>query len=167
MAVRENFTDEEWGLVIQAPLVAGFAVTAADPSGLIGAFQESAAVARAMTAAKADAAAGSLLAEAVNAFDTSEARGIARDGVRELVKGRKPAEACEAAIVRLREISGIVRSNAPAEADAFNAWLLGIADSVAQAAKEGGFLGFGGEAVSDTEHKALADIDTALTGAIT
>jgi len=166
MSSKDNFSDEEWGLVIQAPLVAGFAVTAADPGGLIGAFQESAAVAKAMTNAKQSAAEGSLLAEAVSAFETSEARGIARQGVRELTKGNTPAEACDAAIVRLREISGLVRTKTPDESDAFNNWLAGIAESVAEAAKEGGFMGFGGEPVSDAEHKALADINTALTGAV-
>jgi hypothetical protein len=165
MSARESFTDEEWHLVIQAPLVAGFAVTAADPGGLIGAFQESAAIAKIMAATKKDSAEGSLLAETVGAYETSEARGIARDAVRELVKGHKPAEACDAAVVRLREIAGVVRTRTPAEAEAFNGWLMGIADSVAEAAKEGGFLGFGGEPVSDAERKALADIAAALTGA--
>ena len=48
------------------------------------------------------------------------------------------------------------------DAPAFKLWLRGISQRVAEAAKEGGFLGFGGVQVSDAEQKALADISQAL-----
>jgi len=41
-------------------------------------------------------------------------------------------------------------------------WLYGIADKVANAAKEGGFLGFGGTRVSEDEQAFLTDLRTAL-----
>jgi hypothetical protein len=40
--------------------------------------------------------------------------------------------------------------------------LNGLASKVAEASKEGGFLGFGGVQVSDAEKAALAEISSAL-----
>ena len=36
MADKTNFTKEEWTLLLESPMIAGMAVTAADPSGLWG-----------------------------------------------------------------------------------------------------------------------------------
>jgi hypothetical protein len=36
MADKSNFTKEEWALLLQSPMIAGMAITAADPSGLWG-----------------------------------------------------------------------------------------------------------------------------------
>ncbi|MFD0978513.1 hypothetical protein [Tropicimonas aquimaris] len=162
MSYRELFAEAEWSGVVQGPMLAGFAVTAADPNGLIGAVQESAAMANAFKAGSEAAAAGSLIAEVAAAYETSEGRSLALAGPRELAKGRKPAEACAAAIARLAETAASLRETAPAEAPAFCDWLRDIAANVAEATSEGGFLGFGGEKVSEAERKTLADIDTAL-----
>jgi len=51
---------------------------------------------------------------------------------------------------------------APDEAAAFTAWLQEIAQKAAEAGKEGGFLGFGGVAVSETEKATLSEISAAL-----
>ena len=40
MATKANFTSEEWGKLLASPLVAGMAITAADPSGLWGLLKE-------------------------------------------------------------------------------------------------------------------------------
>ena len=53
-------------------------------------------------------------------------------------------------------------SKAPSEAKAFKDWLNQIANLVAEAGVEGGFLGFGGVKVSDAERATLAEISTAL-----
>ena len=48
MAVRDAFTAEEWARVVAAPMLAGIAVTAAEPGGIWGAVKESVAVAGAV-----------------------------------------------------------------------------------------------------------------------
>ena len=48
-------------------------------------------------------------------------------------------------------------------APAFKAWLEDMARRVAEASKEGGFLGFGGVQVSDAERATLAELSAALT----
>ncbi|HYO84026.1 MAG TPA: hypothetical protein VES20_21665 [Bryobacteraceae bacterium] len=50
----------------------------------------------------------------------------------------------------------------PEEASAVGQWLYGIAEKVANAAKEGGFLGFGGTQVSEDERVFLSELRTAL-----
>ena len=42
------------------------------------------------------------------------------------------------------------------------AWLRQVSHNVAEASKEGGFLGFGGVTVSDAEKATLGEIDAAL-----
>lgn len=160
MSHKDAFTPEEWTDVTLAPMLASFAVTAADPSGLVGVIRESSATGWAMKAAKEPA--GTLMAEIVAAYEDPEGRGAIRGALRELVRGKKPAEATAAAIARLHEAARHVDAKTPAEADAFKAWISATAQTVAEAGKEGGFLGFGGEKVSAAERKTLADIDTAL-----
>jgi len=41
MADKTNFTTEEWTLLLKSPMIAGMAITAADPSGLWGLLKES------------------------------------------------------------------------------------------------------------------------------
>ena len=85
-----------------------------------------------------------------------------QDGVKELFKGKKPGEASQAAVARLGEVAEVVSQKAPGEAAAFKAWLREIAQKVAESGTEGGFLGFGGEKVSEEEKQTLADIDRVL-----
>lgn len=49
MADESSFTKEEWSLLLQSPMIAGMAITAADPSGLWGLLKESFASGSALT----------------------------------------------------------------------------------------------------------------------
>ena len=82
MAAKTDFTPDEWKLLLQSPLVAGIAVSAADPSGLIGMMKESMASARALLAAASDPNADALVKAVAADFETSEGRG-ARPGRRQ------------------------------------------------------------------------------------
>ena len=66
------------------------------------------------------------------------------------------------ALNELRSVSELLKAKAPDEAAAFNAWLQEVAQKAAEAGKEGGFLGFGGVAVSETEKATLSEISAAL-----
>jgi len=82
------------------------------------------------------------------------------------VKGRlhgaKREEIKQRAIDALRSAAAVVEQKAPSDAASYKAWLTRIANNVAEAAKEGGFLGFGGVDVSDAEKATLAEIAAAL-----
>jgi len=62
----------------------------------------------------------------------------------------------------MRHAASIVDAKAPLDAQAYKDWLLHVSEKVAEASKEGGFLGFGGVAVSDAEKATLAEMRTAL-----
>ena len=57
------------------------------------------------------------------------------------------------------------RKASPAEAEAYRAMLVGVAEKAAAASKEGGFLGFGGVRVSDKEQAFIAEVRRALDAA--
>jgi hypothetical protein len=162
VSAKVHFADSEWDSVVQAPTLAAVAVTAADVGGLWAAVKEGAGLARSLAEAKQSTAPGSLLQEICATLETSDGRRIAQDGVKELLRGKHPAEAAEAAVARVGEIASLVAAKAPAESPAFNDFLRATAQRVAEAAKEGTFLGFGGEKVSEAEKKTLADLDHVL-----
>ena len=89
---------------------------------------------------------------------------MARDGLKEKLKGSKAPEIKAKSVEALRQAAVLLDAKAPGEAAAVKAWLRQISQNVADASTEGGFLGFGGVAVSDAEKATLAEIDAALKG---
>lgn len=162
MSVKDKFTEKEWEDVVQSPMLAGLAVTAADPGGLWSTIKESSAVARSMLEAKSTLDEDSLPVIISASFEDSDGRRVTQEHIKALFKGKKPAEMTDIAVTRLREISALVESKAPGEAGAYREFVRATAQKVAETGKEGGFMGFGGEKVSDAERKTLADIDKAL-----
>ncbi len=55
MADKSSFTPEEWKVVVSSPMLAGLAVTLAEPSGLWGMLKESMAGARALLTTRSSA----------------------------------------------------------------------------------------------------------------
>lgn len=159
MALEESFTPEEWARVVAAPMLAGIAVTAAEPGGLWSVVRESVAVAGAVREATAGAP---LVAEIAGAYETAAGRDRARGVLKEQAAGRKPAAIVEAAIAELAAVSALVAAKAPAAAPGFRDWLKAVAVRVAEAGTEGGFLGFGGERVSAAEKATLERLAAAL-----
>src|SRR5580704_8778919 len=92
MAGKSDFTPAEWTTLLESVMMAGIAVTAADPSGLWGTLKESMASARVVLGAKHDASATELIKNVAGEFDTSEGRATARDGLRTQLSGKRPAE---------------------------------------------------------------------------
>ena len=153
MTTKADFTDDEWTRLERAPLVAGMAISLADPGGPIEAAKESlAAVKTILETAKTGEGDGEL----VNAVAKDvEAKAKQRENP---LKGFKPrgGMAGEEILDELRAVNQIVTEKAtPEEAEAFRKWLLDAAQRTADAAKEGGFLGFNAVRVSEGEQKML------------
>lgn len=162
MAGKADFTAEEWSAILSSPLLAGLAVSLAEPSGLWGLLQESMASGRALLEAGTDPNSSALVRAIFADIETSEGRTTARDALKVELNGKSPAEVKEKAIAGLKQAASAVDAKAPSEAAAFKAWLNHIAERVAEAASEGGFLGFGVIRVSDAEKATLAEIASAL-----
>jgi hypothetical protein len=162
MASKASFTPEEWDQIRGSVMMAAIAVTAAEPSGLWGVVQESLASGSALAQAKTDPGSNELIKAVVGDYETAEGRSAARDSLKTKFAGSKPADVRARAIEALRQVSALVETKAPEDAPAFKAWLRQISQRVAEAAKEGGFLGFGGVPVSEAEKATLAEISAAL-----
>jgi len=163
MASKTSFGAEEWSRVVASPMVASTAITAADPSGLWGLLQEGMAGGWALLKAKQDTTTNALVKAVVDDFASGDARTVARDRVQALVKdAAQPADLTRRAVDELRSVASLLDAKAPDDSEAFKNWLQEIAQKAAEAAKEGGFLVFGGVAVSDAEKATLAQISTAL-----
>src|SRR6516165_4319201 len=159
---KSSFTPDEWKLLLESVMAASIAITAAEPSGLWGLLKEGFAGGSELAKAKMDPGTDALIKAVVNDFGTTEGRSITRDGLKEKLKASKPAEIKDKCIETLRQAGALVDTKAPGDAAAFKNWLRQISQHVAEAAKEGGFLGFGGVRVSDAEKATLTEISSAL-----
>lgn len=159
MTTKSDFTDEEWARVVRAPFVAGLAISLADPGGPIEAAKESMAI---MKSATNPPSREQLLAEVA-----LEIQALTQQHHNPL-KGFKPTKeepAGEQVIAELRSVEELVTAKAtPEEATAYGAWLMHSAQAAAEAAKEGGFMGFGAELVSDRETAMLDRVREAVAG---
>src|SRR5262245_56912665 len=162
MANKTSFTPEEWSQIASSVMVSGMAVTASDPSGLFGLMREGMAGGWAMLEARQDPQANELVKAVSNDFATPETREASRNRLQNEFKVKDIAEIKPKALEELRAVATLLDTKAPADAAAFKGWLRDIGLKTAQAANEGGFLGFGGVPVSEAEKATLADIATAL-----
>lgn len=166
MVTKSDFTPEQWDRIRRAPLLVGLAISASEPSGLIGTLQEGMASAQALADAKAAGNVDALISAVVDDLLTAKGRTAAREGVRELIQGAELAEFKRLALEELRGVTDILNAVSPDATMPYRDWLNQIARLVAEAASEGGFLGFGGETVSENERATLAEISAALRQAL-
>ena len=79
MATKQNFKPEEWTKILESTMLAGMAVTAAEPSGLWGALKEAFASSSALAAAKRNAGSNELVKAVVADFETKEGRAAVKE----------------------------------------------------------------------------------------
>ena len=159
MTSKTDFTDEEWVRLKRSPFVAGMAISLADPGGPIEALKETSATLKTVRGAESGAR-GELVAALAREV-------VAEAGQRKSpLGGFKPSKGANAGVEildELREVNRIVSEKAsPDDAAAVREWLLEAAQEAANAAKEGGFMGFHAERVSDGEQRMLASLEEAL-----
>jgi hypothetical protein len=157
MTTKSDFTEEEWIRVRRAPFVAGMAISLADPGGPIELAKESAA---SLKSATNPPTREQLLAEiALDVQAMTQQR-------QNPLSGFKPTNAATAGqqiLDELQAVSAIVSSKATAdEIPAFKQWLLTTAQAAADAAKEGGFMGFHAIQVSQGEDAMLDQVRSAI-----
>lgn len=162
MASKSDFTTDEWNMLLASPMFAGMAVTLAEPSGLIGMLQEGWASARSILDPKTNPSAGSLAKSISDDLATSDGRTTAQSILKSRLTAKTAGELKAQVISTLQEIADLIDRKAGAEATSMKTWLSHTAQSVAEASKEGGFLGFGGVSVSEAEKATLEDISKAL-----
>lgn len=157
MTAQAEFTEEEWARVRRAPMVAGMAITLADPGGPIEVFKETSAVLKVVT--EADGQGRDDLVGKV----AREVRELARNRTNPLGDFKpQAATAREQILEELSQVRAIVAAKVPGEEAPFSAWLMECARRAAEAAKEGGFMGFHAVRVSEGEQQMLDQLASAL-----
>jgi len=159
VTAKSDFTEEEWARIVRAPFVAGLSISLADPGGPIEAAKESMAM---MKSATNPPSREQLLAEvALDIQAMVQQRHNPVSGYRPTA-GQQPGDQV---LEELRVVQGIVTAKAtPEEARAFGQWLVTAAQAAATAAKEGGFMGFGAQLVSEREQNMLDRVRDAVSG---
>jgi hypothetical protein len=148
MTRKSAFNAEEWSVVTEGPALAALRVIAADRGGTL---RESLSLARAYAEAR-QRGGSELLEELVSSPpQIDQSRMQNREAL--------PTEAMR----RLREALRLVDAKAtPEETAEYRRFVYGVADTVAHAHREGGFLGIGGKDVSPEEQAVLDEIEAAL-----
>ena len=157
MTSKADYTDEEWTRLRRAPFVAGLAISMADPGGPIEMAKETMATLRAATTPPSQAE----LLVAVSQ-DIASMMNQKQNPLKDF-KPDSAALAGKMVLDELKAVNQIATAKAtPEEADAYRRWLLTVAQAAADAAKEGGFMGFGAELVSQGEQRMLGELRMTL-----
>jgi len=139
MTTSADFTPEEWELILEGPTGAGTIVITAQRGGT---FRETFSMAKAYTEARQQHGESELLDELVS---TKPKMDRTRHG--------SGAELKEHALGELRDAVALLQQNAtPDEVEDYRRFVLGLAERVAAAHREGD------EAVSDAERAAIDEI---------
>jgi hypothetical protein len=160
MTTKEDFSAEEWARLERAPIVAGMAISLADPGGPIEAVKESMAALKTVIEAAQSGGHGELVDSVA---DSVAAKAKQRENPLGDFKPRG-AMAGEEILDELRAVNRLLTEKAtPEEAAGFREWLMTAAKRAAEAAKEGGFLGFHAERVSAGEQQMLDKLGEVLS----
>jgi hypothetical protein len=159
VTTKSDFTEDEWSRIVRAPFVAGMAITLADPGGPIEATKETMATLKSATNPPSRE---QLLAEvALEIQAMTQQKRSPLGGYRPTADG---AHWGEQVLEELRAVRALVAAKAePDEAAAFGRWLVAAAQAAADAAKEGGFMGFGAQQVSEREAAMLDQVRAAVS----
>jgi hypothetical protein len=148
MTGKSDFTEEEWKTILEAPPSAGLLVIASDRGGSV---RESFSMAKAYTEARKEHGDSQLLDELVNAKPEMDH-----------TRYHSPAELKEGTLKHITDAVELLKAKAtPEELEEYKKFIVGLANRVAEARKEG-FLGLSGERVSGDETAAIQEIEAAL-----
>jgi len=158
MTAKKDFTAEEWVQLLKAPTAAGLYIMMADPNFVVGTMKEAITISSEII--KREKAQNSELLSAMLAdFHDKDMAKQARIDFekKDLEVMRQAARDALQQAVKLLETKAT-----PEESAEIRQWLYELAQKTAEAATEGGFLGFGGTRVSEKEKQALAELKEML-----
>ena len=154
MTAKIDFTTEEWTQLLQAPSAAGLHIILADPSFVVGSLKEAFAISSSILQKSKDSN-SELLAAILADFQQKENLKKAQLKIEKKDIGTIKETVSDA----LKRAVQILDQKATRdESEEIKSWLYDTSVKVANAANEGGFLGFGGTRVSENETVALQEI---------
>ena len=160
MAKKADFTSDEWQRILSLPQVASLYLTLASPSNPVGLAQEMIASTKGIVDALKSSSGNELIdAVAADIREKAEKRERMEPPIR---AGNDLNEMKAQCLQACRDVAALLSQKAPADAQAYKQWAYQAAQNSANAAKEGGVFGIGGERVSEAESAALKEIASAL-----
>jgi hypothetical protein len=148
VTAKADFNAEEWETLLEAPPSAGLLVIVSDRGGSV---KETFSMAKAYSEAREQHGSSELLDDIVSA--KPEADRTKHGSVEEL------KESC---LQNLRDAIAVLNAKAEAsEVEEYRQFVLGLAEKVANARREG-FMGLSGDRFSDDERAAIGEIASAL-----
>ncbi len=164
MSSKTDYTAAEWALLSEMPLkvAIGATIIEVDSEGLGGGEREMLAAMKEIAAAEEGFAENDLIQAVLRELKAEPGEdGDAREI--EVPGGEARTALIDDLLDRARETTALLAAKStPEEADDFKRWLLNIAGQAATATESGGFLGIGGERVSDQEKTFLRELAAAL-----
>jgi hypothetical protein len=165
------YTEEELNLLANTPHIIGAAMAFAGNSGMFGTGKEMFTNAQAVMAGIKDYPNNALI-QAILPDTTGDASAAMAKmkKVRDWGVARYKAKAVDSAekfqaeaVADCKAVADLLAAKATSqEATEYKQWAMAIAEKVAMASTEGGFLGFGGERFSANEKQLFSQIETAL-----
>ena len=169
MSFKERFTDEEQLLLSSTPVMIGSAMAFSESSGLATVKELMASANTYMGGLKAYPQNEIIQGILPNLDDRKEAMAQAKEfrvKASDRIKEKQidsQDKMRQLLLSDVQEINKILEQKAtPEEASEYKEWNMLVAENVAKAAKEGGFLGFGGERISAGEKALFAELSQAF-----
>ena len=157
MTSKDAFTEDEWVRIRRAPLIAGMAISIADPGGPIEMTKETMASLKAASSPPSNEELLVAVSQDIMAMGQQKQNPIGG------FKVQNAALAGKEILDELGAANDIVTTKAtPDEAAGFRGWLVAVAQAAADSAKEGGFMGFGAEQVSQGERTMIDQLEATL-----
>ncbi len=161
MAGKTDFTQEQWETLRDTPHLVALSVAVAGASGIFGSLKE--AVASATTIVSAARGDNVLLKALCDKEELKQAQSTIKASIPRADMAELQAQLKQAALDKTEAAMALLKEQGnTTDFEAYGTFLQQIGVKVAEAAKEGGFLGFGGERISSGEKEMLANLDSAL-----
>lgn len=169
MSFETRFSEDEQVMLASLPTLIGTAMSLAAGSGM-GTIKEMFSSAQSVMAGAKEFSSNAIIAGilpiAEGLSDSMTKAKELRAKLQESLKAQevKTKEQLQQLVIdNCKKVNELLKSKAePQEAAEYKKWSLDIAENVAKSASEGGFLGFGGTQLSDSEKKLFSDIASSL-----
>jgi len=167
---NSNFTEDEQFLLMSVPAMIGSAVSMSEKSGIVGTVKEAMASARSLVGGIKQYPDNQVIRDILPVIaERKEALEHAKQYQQKAISRMKdnginnPEKFKQQLLQDCKDVSRILDSKASEQdKQEYKQWAMALAEQVAMAAKEGGFLGFGGEQISPGEVQMIADIADAM-----
>ena len=163
MAKKDLFTADEWSAVRDAPQLVGLAVALSGASGIGGTIKETFSSSLAMaegTKSENELIRAICARDELFAGQAALKASLTQVDATDFNAAKQKLAAM--AVDHTRTAVAAVRAKSAGDLAAYQGFLKALGERVANAAKEGGFLGIGGERVSEGERVMLASLAEAI-----